>query len=145
MSLDYGYIFSQIDKAKKKRKRWTQADTDAYYEKHPKKPTPSIDRTNRRSTPLSESATRVRGRKRGKQVDNKPESESTNRRKRKLVGEKQIADVGTEDEGKIHRGTDRKGLKRDFNAEKDKREAKRQKKEQEDKDRRTDFSFGSQG
>ena len=30
MSLDYGYIFSQIDKTKKKkRKRWTQADTDA--------------------------------------------------------------------------------------------------------------------
>ena len=29
MSLDYGYIFSQIDKAKKKRKKWTQADTDA--------------------------------------------------------------------------------------------------------------------
>jgi len=33
MSLDYGYIFSQIDKAKKKRKRWTQADTDAAYKK----------------------------------------------------------------------------------------------------------------
>ena len=30
MSLNYDYIFSQIDKAKKKkRKRWTQADTDA--------------------------------------------------------------------------------------------------------------------
>ena len=29
MSLNYDFIFSQIDKAKKKRKRWTQADTDA--------------------------------------------------------------------------------------------------------------------
>jgi len=29
MSLNYDYIFGQIDKAKKKRKRWTQADTDA--------------------------------------------------------------------------------------------------------------------
>ena len=33
MSLNYDYIFGQIDKAKKKRKRWTQADTDAAYKK----------------------------------------------------------------------------------------------------------------
>ena len=33
MSLNYDFIFSQIDKAKKKRKRWTQADTDAWYKK----------------------------------------------------------------------------------------------------------------
>ena len=30
MSLDYESLFSEIDKAKKKRKRWTQADTDKW-------------------------------------------------------------------------------------------------------------------
>ena len=32
MSLDYESLFSEIDKAKKKRKRWTQADTDKWAE-----------------------------------------------------------------------------------------------------------------
>ena len=58
MSLDYSYIFSQIDKAKKKRKRLTQADTDKWT-KQQKEEKPGVKRaqgyghvseaTNRRS------------------------------------------------------------------------------------------------
>ena len=41
MSLDYSYIFSQIDKAKKKkRKRWTQADTDKWAKQQKEKKPP---------------------------------------------------------------------------------------------------------
>ncbi len=91
MSLNYDHIFSQIDKAKKKRKRWTQADTDAYYKKQEQDkartevsapstgPTKGIDPRKRRFGVVGESATRVRGRKRGKQFDDKKESESTTR------------------------------------------------------------------
>jgi len=58
MSLNYDYIFGQIDKAKKKRKRWTQADTDKWT-KQQKEEKPGVKRargyghvseaTNRRS------------------------------------------------------------------------------------------------
>ena len=84
MSLDYEYLFNQIDKAKKKKKkRWTRADTDAWYKKQEEDkakeekfsqstgPTKDIDPRKRRFEQQSERATRVPGRKRGKQVESK--------------------------------------------------------------------------
>ena len=142
MSLDYGYIFSQIDKAKKKRKKWTQADTDAAMaklaeEKEAREPTVSQHRYKdpKDRKPGEKPSTYTKPLEgKGRVTGGKPGGEKTNRGKRKLVGEKRIADVDTEDEGKIHRGTDRKGLPRNFKDEKDKREAAKKKKEQQEKD-----------
>ena len=161
MSLDYGYIFSQIDKAKKKRKRWTQADTDAAMaklaeEKEARGPVVSQRRyrrnpggknkpeTHRSGTGGSFKKEKPLPKQGGKDagpqaahsssiVEGKT-SESRTRNKVPFKGEKRIADVGTEDEGKIHRGTDRKGLPRNFQREKDRRDAKDAEKKQQEKD-----------
>ena len=150
MSLDYGYIFSQIDKAKKKRKKWTQADTDAAMaklaeEKEAREPTVSQHRYKdpKDRKPGEKPSTYTKPLEgKGRVTGGKPGGEKTNRGKRKLVGEKRIADVGTEDEGKIHRGTDRKGLQREgkFQREKEKREEAKEKKEQQEKDEKETFT-----
>ena len=147
MSLNYEYLFSQIDKAKKKR--WTQADTDKWTKQQKEEKEEPKSREQ-----IGESFTRVPGRKRGKQVGDKKQSESstrvagrkrgegrvtgtgekTTRNKVPFKGEKRIADIGTEDEGKIRRGTDRKGLKRDYAKEQAKRDAKDAEKKQQEKD-----------
>ena len=167
MSLYYGYIFSQIDKAKKKRKRWTQADTDAAAkklaeEKEARGPVVSQRRyrrnpggknkpeTHRSGTGGSFKKEKPLPKQGGKDagpqaahsssiVEGKT-SESRTRNKVPFKGEKRIADVGTEDEGKIHRGTDRKGLPRNFQREKEKREEAKEKKEQQEKDEKETFT-----
>ena len=139
MSLNYDHIFSQIDKAKKKkRKRWTQADTDAAAkklaeEKEAREPTVSQHRYKdpKDRKPGEKPSTYTKPLEgKGRVTGGKPGGEKTNRGKRKLVGEKLIADVGTENEGKIHRGTDRKGLKRDYAKEQANRDAAKDKKEE---------------
>ena len=148
MSLNYDYIFSQIDKAKKKRKRWTQADTDAAAkklaeEKEAREPTVSQHRYKdpKDRKPGEKPSTYTKPLEgKGRVTGGKPGGEKTNRGKRKLVGEKLIADVGTENEGKIHRGTDRKGLKRDYAKEQANRDAAKKKKEEEEKDKKQTFT-----
>jgi len=99
MSLNYGYIFSQIDKAKKKR--WTQADTDKWTKRQEE------EKKEKLIKPTTEKLTRVAGRKRGKGTKN----------------------LGTEHET-------RKPEKEEV---KQRRQDKKDTKEQEDKDRLTDF------
>ena len=149
MSLDYGYIFSQIDKAKKKR--WTQADTDKWTKQL--KEEKELPKSRER---IGESFTRIPGRKRGKQVADKKPSESSTRipgRKRgkgtvTSTGEKttrndqtvpSTAEVRIQDldeTGKVQakRGLDRKGLPRNFQREKDRREEAKEKKEKQEED-----------
>ena len=154
MSLNYGYIFSQIDKAKKKtrgKQQWNSPESKKLQAKFLKEQKDKKTYTQgtgfttahaggnlKIKKPISEKLTRVPGRKRGKG----PHAQSTEQRTRNIVpfkGEKQIIDVGTKDEGKIHRGTDRKGLARDSKAEKERRQAADDKKKLEDKLRLTDF------
>ena len=122
MKLDYESLFSEIDKAKKKR--WTQADTDKWTKQQKEEKEEPKSREQ-----IGESFTRVPGRKRGKQVGDKKQSEYSTR----VTGRKR-------GKGKKNLGTEHETRKPEKEEIRRRREAADAKRKQEEKDAKETYT-----